>query len=95
MELKDTVELMNSKDFKDRFRAEYYQTKIRYDKLHAMVVKMEAGTLEFKPTCTLEDFKDQLKHMGGYLYRLEIRAKKEKIDLELPNNYVSKNRTLI
>lgn len=32
MELKDTVELMNSEDYKDRFKAEYYQTKIRqYD----------------------------------------------------------------
>lgn len=29
MELKDTVELMNSDDYKDRFKAEYYQTKIR------------------------------------------------------------------
>lgn len=27
MELKDTIELMNSTDYKERFRAEYYQTK--------------------------------------------------------------------
>ena len=33
MELKDTVELMNSKDYKERFKAEYLQAKIRYDKL--------------------------------------------------------------
>ena len=30
MELKDTVALMESDDYKDRFKAEYYQTKIRY-----------------------------------------------------------------
>ena len=39
MQLKDTVELMLSDDYKDRFKAEYYQTKIRYDKLHKMIVK--------------------------------------------------------
>lgn len=44
-ELKDTIELMNSSDYKDRFKAEYYQLKIRYTKLHAMLVKLEAGNL--------------------------------------------------
>ena len=44
MELKDTIKLMNSDDYKDRFKAEYYQTKIRYDKLHQMLIKNEAGT---------------------------------------------------
>lgn len=28
-ELKDTIELMNSSDYKDRFKAEYYQLEIR------------------------------------------------------------------
>ena len=32
MELKDTIELMNSADYKERFKAEYFQTKIRYEK---------------------------------------------------------------
>lgn len=32
-ELKDTVELMLSDDYKDRFLAEYYQTHIRFTKL--------------------------------------------------------------
>ena len=41
MELKDTIDLMTSEDYKDRFKAEYYQTKIRYDKLHKMLVKNE------------------------------------------------------
>ena len=34
MELKDTIDLMTSDDYKDRFKAEYYQTKIRYNKLY-------------------------------------------------------------
>lgn len=81
IDLKDTIELMTSEDFKDRFKAEYYQTKIRYDKLHKMVVKMEAGTLEFEPTCGIDLFKEQLANMGKYLYVLEIRAQIEGIEL--------------
>ena len=54
MELKETVVLMNSEDYKERFKAEYYQEKIRYDKLDEMTVKYEAGTLNFTPKCLLE-----------------------------------------
>jgi hypothetical protein len=81
MELKDTIELMNSTDYKDRFRAEYYQTKIRYEKLHKMVIKYEAGTLEFEPNCSLALLTEQKKRMGEYLYCLEIRAEIERIEL--------------
>ena len=81
MELKDTIEMMTSEDFKERFKAEYYQTKIRYEKLHKMVVKAEAGTLNFEPKCPLELFKEQKKYMGNYLYTLEVRAEIEGIDL--------------
>ena len=31
MQLKDTIELMTSDNWEDRFVAEYWQTKIRYD----------------------------------------------------------------
>lgn len=31
MELKDTIAGMNSADYKERFKAEYRQVKIRYD----------------------------------------------------------------
>lgn len=81
MELKGTVELMNSNDYKERFKAEYLQTKIRYDKLHKMTVKYEAGTLNFEPSCPLEILKEQKSYMGNYLRMLEIRAEIEKIDL--------------
>ena len=79
--LEDTEDLMYSSDFKDRFKAEYYQTKIRYEKLHKMIVKYEAGTLDFKPNCSLELLKKQASCMGQYLYTLEMRAEIEDIDL--------------
>lgn len=81
MELKDTIELMNGSDYKDRFKAEYYQTKIRYGKLHAMIVKFDAGTLDFTPTCPIELLKEQKRNMGQYLYNLEVRAEIEGIEL--------------
>lgn len=81
MELKETVEMMNSADYKERFKAEYHQTRIRYEKLHIMIVKYEAGTLNFTPKCSLELLKEQKKHMGMYLNCLEIRAEIEGIEL--------------
>lgn len=81
MELKDTADLMNSKDYKERFKAEYLQAKIRYDKLDAMTVKYEAGTLNFTPSCSLELLKEQKKYMGNYIRTLRIRAEIEKIEL--------------
>jgi hypothetical protein len=81
MELKDTVDLMNSDDYRDRFRAEYYQVKNRYNKLHKMVIKYEAGTLDFDPMVSIELLKEQKGAMGQYLYYLEVRAEIEKIEL--------------
>ena len=81
MELKDTVELMNSEDYKERFKAEYLQTKIRRDKLHQMLVKYEAGTLDFTPTCPIVNLRKQELAMNEYLKTLEIRAAIEDVDL--------------
>jgi len=81
MELKDTIPMMESPDYKERFKAEYYQLKIRYDKLDAMTVKYEAGTLNFTPSCSLDLLKEQKKHMGNYLRSLKIRAEIEGIEL--------------
>lgn len=82
MELKDTVVMMNSDNYKERFKAEYWQTKIRYEKLHEMIVKYEAGVLNFEPKCPLLLLKEQASYMGQYLYTLEVRAKMEDINLE-------------
>ena len=81
MELSETIELMRSEDYKERFKAEYLQMKIRSDKLHDMLVKYEAGTLSFTPSCSLVLLKRQYEVMSEYLYLLEVRAKVECVEL--------------
>lgn len=68
-------------DWKKRFADEYHTLKDKYTKLHKMVVKYEAGTLEFEPNCPLDLLKQQKAAMGQYLYCLELRAEIEKITL--------------
>ena len=74
-------DLIISSDYKARFVGEYVELKIRYNKLHKMLIKHEAGTLGFEPTCDISILEDQAYHMGNYLKRLEIRAEIEKITL--------------
>ena len=81
MNLNETVDMMNSADYKERFRAEYFQAKIRYDKLDQMTVKYEADTLTFTPSCSIELLKEQKKHMGNYIRTLKIRAEIEDVSL--------------
>lgn len=81
MELKDTIPQMNSEDYKERFKAEYNQLKIRLEKLHSFLVKYDAGTLCFQPTCPIEVLITQEKHMRNYLTTLEVRAEIEGIEL--------------
>lgn len=82
--LADTIPYMNSSDYKDRFIGEYWQIRIRYDKLHDMTVRYEAGKLNFTPSCPLDLLKEQKKYMGMYLNKLEVRAILEEIDLTKP-----------
>lgn len=79
--LKDTVSLMNSDDYKVRFIAEYMQLKIRYNNLHKMLIRHEAGTLNFTPTCDSTILENQAYYMENYLRALEVRAEVEKIKL--------------
>ena len=85
MELKETVDLMLSVDYKERFISEYWQTKIRYEKLKNFCNKIEAceitGEEEPKHDCPLFLLREQQTAMGKYLKILEIRAEIEKIDL--------------
>lgn len=84
MTLKQTANLMLDENYKKRFIAEYWQTKNRYDALHRMTIRYEAGTLNFTPTCPLDLLKEQKAAMGKYLYCLEVRAEIEKISLDEP-----------
>ena len=67
-ELKDTVDGMLSTDYRERFVAEYQQTKIRYEKLKAFCNRVEAAVMQ--------------KYMGLYLAQLELRAVIENVELE-------------
>lgn len=76
-DLKETIELMTSSDYKERFKAEYYQLKIRYEKLLLMFNNWD--NLNFKPTCGKNIYMMQLNAMKSYLDILAIRAHKEGI----------------
>lgn len=79
--IKSTVSFMISDDYKERFVAEYWQTKIRYEKLHRMIIKYEAGTLKFTPVTPLHILEEQARFMGLYLKQLELRAELEGVRL--------------
>ena len=66
-------------EWQARFRGEYKKLKERYNKLHRMIVKYDAGTLDFKPTCPIDLLRRQKATMGEYLNILEIRAEIENI----------------
>lgn len=80
-ELKDTVDRMLSSDYKERFKAEFEQLKIRFDKLRIMVEKWDNNELNFVPTCPREIYTRQLNIMYDYLEVLQERAKLENIEL--------------
>ena len=69
-------------NYKTRMINEYNELTDKYNKLHKMIIKYEAKTLDFKPTCPIELLKEQANYMGNYLRVLEIRAEIENIDLE-------------
>ena len=81
MELERLIELMKSEDYKDRFRAEYYQLEDRIDKLANMLEKYKAGTLNFTPSCSYELLSYQLQTMNAYRRVLEERAEIEGIEI--------------
>ncbi len=65
----------------NRMIAEYHKLKDKYNKLHRMLVKHEAGTLDFEPTCPIELLEHQANVMGEYLHILEVRAEIENVKL--------------
>ena len=68
--------------YKERFINEYTELKDKYIKLHKMLVKYDAGKLEFTPTCPIDILRKQQSLMGQYLNVLDVRAIIE--DVELP-----------
>lgn len=81
-ELIDTIDNMKSENYKDRFKAEYYQLKIRIEKLKNMLTAWDFGILNFEPSCPRHIYDRQLSGMTIYLEVLRERSKIENIDLE-------------
>lgn len=84
--LKDTVELMNSNNYKERFKAEYWQLKLRYEKLRKFIQTQELAVsyptlADKKVDCYISLLCDQKFQMEQLLYILEQRAIVEDIDL--------------
>ena len=82
MELRDTVAMMNSDDYRERFVAEYLQTMIRYKKLSKMVDDWKNGRSNFTPTCPISTYYMQTRRMNDYLSILEARAAMEDIVID-------------
>lgn len=73
---------MLSDDYEDRFKAEYYQTVHRANKLRKLIRDHKQGKLNFEPDCPIDILIWQLKTMDEYAYILKRRAEEyEKIEL--------------
>ena len=87
MSLVDTVDMMKSDDYKERFKAEYYQTKIRYTKLKKFNHKIEAAyrmpdvIAMPEHDCPIDILQEQEFAMANYLEILEYRAAIEGVEL--------------
>ena len=79
MDLQDTVEMMLSDDYRERFKAEFYQLQIRVEKLQAMID--DWSHLTFKPKVSREFYLIQINIMKAYLRALEYRARIEGINV--------------
>ena len=80
--LEDTIKGMTSEDYKERFKAEYWQVKIRYDKLMLMLEKYVRGELDFQPKTPINILTEQSNIMYLYIKALEQRANNEGINLD-------------
>ena len=83
MELIETAELMKSADYRDRFKAEYYQADIRIKKLETFLDKYKNHKLDFAPDCSILLLQTQLNAMKTYRDILTRRAQIENIDMKI------------
>ena len=82
MNIKDTIHLMTSENYKERFKAELMQLDIRIGKLAGMLSAWDAGELTFTPTCSYDLLEAQLNAMKTYAYFLRVRAEIEGVDID-------------
>lgn len=79
MTLDKTVDMMLSDDFKERFKAEYYQATNRRNKLDKAAKEIK-GVKSKKDLYIL--YRWQLRVMDDYIYVLKLRAETEGIALK-------------
>lgn len=79
--LEKSSRMMMSKDYKERFIAEYVQLTVRTDRLERMMNAWDDGTLTFTPSNPKWVLEKQLHFMQMYQHYLEIRAAFEEIEL--------------
>lgn len=72
--LEDTVNWMKSTDYQDRLKAEYWQVRIRYKRLHEYLILVELGFETVESKKELELLEKQAKIMKEYQEVLEARA---------------------
>mgnify|MGYP003290423765 CR=1 FL=1 len=89
-ELSKTCEMMCSKDYRERFKAEFYQLKIRTEKLENFIAKIKAQYHrvnkyiekdDIQHDCDTYILEEQLSNMKDYLFILKQRAIIENIDV--------------
>ena len=81
MELNSTVADMTSRNYKQRFRAEYQQTLIRRNKLSKLIYNYQQGKLDFIPDTPIGVLMTQCSIMDAYISILKHRALIENIEL--------------
>ena len=82
MKLTDTIKGMNSSDYQERFRAEYFQLQNRIESFDKTLDDYRKGKLKFETKCTLKMMDGQMNTMIMYKTHLEAVAKVEGISLE-------------
>lgn len=67
--------------YKERMVKEYQELRRKQEKLHRILVKCEAGTLDFELNCPVDLLRKQEWAMVEYLNILELRAEIEHVDI--------------
>lgn len=80
--LNETIDMMLSDDYKERFKAEYYQAKIRLLKLNKTLNDYYNENLSFNLKCPIHLLEIQRSILANYVSILIDRAYHEGIDIE-------------
>lgn len=82
MQNRDVHVMMFREDYKERFKTEYWQLKIRYEKLWIMTSRWDKGYDDCERVCPRSIYNLQMDAMKQYLAVLEARTKIEGIKLD-------------